>query len=240
MEREEMASGAVKKLIGFICVIAFLGGCVLFYLYFSKAMGVKNVFDEISEMANTPTPTPSPTPGATYNITPDDIKDELDGFIECGRIIQMDIDQCGVKNENGVVRFYDKTDAVFLDAYLVTGIPDVPEKQATRLVLIYEVTWHNDDYGDQICYDAVYFDGIKVTPDGNIISDYNGNTIWRSEAAWGWSMEYSFEHYDRCYLENCKALGGKVQDVLITYANTDTEATDVDIADLDETYEEGN
>lgn len=235
-ERRESVSRGLKKFIIFICIFAFVGGCFVVSIMMSKARGERTILDEISDMTATPTPEPTPTPAPNYRITPDIIVDELDGFIEAGRAVQMEIDQCGVKNENGVVRFYDKTDAVFLDAYIVSNIPDAREPQSCRLVLIYEVTWYNEDYGYQTCYDGVYFDGIKVTPDGKIIPNYDGNTIWRSEAAWGWSMEYSFEHYDRCYLENVAALGGHVEEVLLTYANTDPEATDV--ADLDMDYEE--
>ena len=235
-ERRESVSRGLKKFIIFICIFAFVGGCFVVSIMMSKARGERTILDEISDMTATPTPEPTPTPAPNYRITPDIIVDELDGFIEAGRALQMDIDQCGVKSENGTIQFYDKTDAVFLDAYIVSDIPDVKESQSCRLVLIYEVTWYNDRYGYQTCYDGVYFDGIKVTPDGNIIPNYDCDTIWRSDAAWGWSMEYSFEHYDRCYLENVAALGGHVEEVLLTYANTDPEATDV--ADLDMDYEE--
>lgn len=237
-ERRESLSAAGKKLIGFAVFILFLAGCVGFYIYMSKAMGRPTIIDEFNEMAN-PTDTPTPTPGPNYRITPEDIEDDLDDFIESGRIVQMNIDQCGVKTGNGTIHFYDKTDAVFLDAYIVSDIPDVNEKQACRLVLIYEVTWYNEDDGYHTCYDGVYFDGIKVTADGKIVSDYDGQTVWRSDAAWGWGMAYSFETYERCYLENVKALGGNVEEVLITYANNaDTDVTDVDVADLEEETEE--
>ena len=151
----------------------------------------------------------------------------------------MEIDQCAVQTANGVMHFFDKTDAVFLDAYIVSNIPDKNEKESCRLVLIYEVTWHNDNDGDQICYDGVYFDGIRVNPNGGIIRDYAGKIIWRSDAAWGWGMEYSYEDYAQCYLENIKSLGGTVTEVVINSDfSTDTiETEDSEPLETEETAE---
>ena len=73
----------LKKLIGFAVFILFLAGCVGFYIYMSKAMGRPTIIDEFNEMAN-PTDTPTPTPGPNYRITPEDIEDDLDDFIESG------------------------------------------------------------------------------------------------------------------------------------------------------------
>ena len=134
----------------------------------------------------------------------------MNDFIDAGRLCQMNITECTIKNENGIIKTFHKTDAVFLGAYIVSGIPDVRADQSTRLVLIYQVTWHHDDLGDQICYDGVYFDGIRVNQGGGIISDFSPKTIWRSDAAWGWAQAYSFEDYDQCYRENITALGGTV------------------------------
>lgn len=236
-ERRETAARVLRTLIIFACIFTFIAVCAFFSVLTNKIAGRKTIIDDIEELTATPMPTATPTPGPNYRITPELISEDLDVFIETGRLAQMKIDQCGVMNENGVVHFYDKTDAVFLDAYIVSGIPYVDEDESCRLVLIYEVTWHNDDYGDQTCYDAIYFDGIKVAPDDKIVSDYFSKTIWRSDAAWGWGMAYSFENYSQCYLENVKALGGKIEEVRITH--TDTTETDVeDDSDSEEDAED--
>ena len=235
-ERQKTMSNTVKRMISSVISLVFLFGIGFgiykLYLYMMNQYGDNGGY--ISGPVATPTPMPN------YNITPDDIKDDLDTFIETGKKIQMQIDQCAVKSGNGVMHFFDKTDAVFLDAYIVSNIPDEPASQSTRLVLIYQVTWYNEDDGEQICYDAVYFDGIKVNPNGGIISDYSGQTIMRSDAAWGWSMEYSFEEYSQCYLENVKALGGTVTEVVINSSfSTDTvETEETEPVDIEETEEE--
>ncbi len=158
----------------------------------------------------------TPTPAPNYNVTPEDVMPQMDDFVSAGQLKQMQIDQCAYWGEVDGLQYYSKTDAVFYDAYLVTDIPEVREKESNRLVIIYEVTWHNDeeDDVDQICYDAVYFEGLRVNPNGGgVITDFDPETIFRSDAAWGWSMAYSFEEYKQCYRENITALGGKVTKV---------------------------
>ena len=146
-----------------------------------------------------------------YNVTPDDVNGMLDEFIESGKIVQMNIEQCAYWDLNSAVKNYDKTDAEFESAYLITDIPNEKPKKTNRLVIIYRVTWNNENLGDKICYDAVYFEGLKVNPNGGVISNFDGETINRSDAAWGWSMAYSFEDLNQCYRENVTALGGKVE-----------------------------
>ena len=158
----------------------------------------------------------TPTPAPNYNVTPEDVMPQMEDFVSAGQLMQMQIDQCAYWGDVGGLQYYSKTDAVFYDAYLVTDIPEVREKESNRLVIIYEVTWHNDeeDDVDQICYDAVYFEGLRVNPNGGgVITDFDPDTIIRSDAAWGWSMAYSFEEYKQCYRENITALGGKVTKV---------------------------
>ena len=145
-----------------------------------------------------------------YQVTPDDVSGMLDEFIETGKIVQMNIDQCAYWDLTSAVKYYDKTDAEFESAYLVTDIPNENPKKTNRLVIFYKVTWNNENEGEKICYDAVYFEGLKVNPNGGVISNFDGNTIDRSDAAWGWSMAYSFEDLNQCYRENVTALGGKV------------------------------
>ena len=148
-----------------------------------------------------------------YQVTPDDVRGMLDEFIESGKIVQMNIDQCAYWDLTSAVKYYDKTDAEFQSAYLITDIPNENIKKTNRLVIIYKVTWNNENHGDQICYDAVYFEGLKVNPNGGVISDFDGQTINRSDAAWGWSMAYSFEDLKQCYRENVTALGGTVNEL---------------------------
>lgn len=190
---------------GFVILGVFvfiIGSVIIFALRFKDHIDIPN--------GDSATVTVTPTPAPNYDITPEDVADSMNDFIDAGRICQMNITECAIKNENGIIKTFHKTDAVFLGAYIVSGIPDVRENQSTRLVLIYQVTWHHDDLGDQICYDGVYFDGIRVNPNGGIISDFSPKTIWRSDAAWGWAQAYSFEDYDQCYRENITALGGTV------------------------------
>lgn len=240
-ERQKAMSNSLKRLLSSVISLVFLFGIGFgiykLYSYMMTRYGANGGYSGGADVYDTPTPAPN------YDVTPEILKADLDDFIESGRKVQMNIDQCGVMNENGIVHFYDKTDAVFLDAYLVSDIPNVDEEESCRLVLVYEVTWHNDDYGDQICYDAVYFDGIRVNPNGGIISDYSGKIIWRSDAAWGWNMAYSFEDYGQCYLENVKALGGTVTEVVRnsslsteTAATAETEA--VETEEVDDDYED--
>lgn len=240
-ERQKAMSNSLKRLLSSVISLVFLFGIGFgiykLYSYMMTRYGANGGYSGGADIYDTPTPAPN------YNITPDDVKNDLDTFIETGRKIQMEIDQCAVKNENGIMHFYDKTDAQFLDAYIVSDIPDKSASQSCRLVLIYQVTWYNEEYGEQICYDAVYFEGIKVNPNGGIVSDYSGQTISRSDAAWGWSMEYSFEDYAQCYLENIKALGGTVTEVVIN-SNLSTETVEtvetetVETEEVDDDYED--
>lgn len=214
----------IKRIVALLVMVGVCYGGYLFFVFFKNQSGGASSSSRRAGAIATPTPAPN------YTVTPEDLKNDLDDFISSGKAVQMKIDECAIMNENGVVHSYSKTDATFLDAYLVSGIPDKSEKQSCRLVLIYEVTWQNDDYGEQTCYDAVYFEGIRVNPNGGIISDYNGRTIFRSDAAWGWAMAYSFEEYSQCYLENVKALGGTVTEVVINSSFT-TEAIETDVTE---------
>lgn len=200
----------VKRLIVLAILAAFVFGCYKLYQYMKDNMGYGS-YSSYNE------PTATPTPAPDYNVKPEDLTDSMKDFVETGKTVQMKIDQCSVRNENGIPHFYDKTDAVYYEAYLVSDIPEVNEKESCRLVIIYEVTWENETDGEKTCYDAVYFDGIKVNPNGGVITDFGGKTIWRSDAAWGWGMAYSFEEYDQCYRENITALGGKVTKIDYTY-----------------------
>ena len=237
-ERQAAAKSAVqiwiRRLVALLIFAGICYGGYRMYLYMR---------DQVAEGYYPGGAVATPTPAPNYNITPDDVKDDLDSFIETGKKIQMEIDQCGVKNENGIIHFFDKTGAEFLDAYIVSNIPDTRDSESTRLVLIYQVTWYNEEDGEKICYDAVYFDGIKVNPNGGIVSNYNGETISRSEAAWGWNMEYSFEEYSQCYLENIKALGGTVTEVVINsnfstdiVETSDTEPVETEYIEEEEEY----
>lgn len=188
-------------------VVFIIASVIVFMFKFKQNMEAGGVYS--GSVAATPTPAPN------YDITPDDVADSMSDFIEAGKIAQMNITECATRNENGLVKNFHKTDAVFLEAYIVSDIPDVRESQSVRLVLIYQVTWHNDELGDHTCYDGVYFEGIRINPNGGIISDFNPRTIWRSDAAWGWAMAYSFEDHDQCYRENVSSLGGVVTPVTV-------------------------
>jgi len=204
--KKKRADNLRSTISGFVILGVFvfiIGSVIIFALQFKKHMDIPN--GDI----DTVTPTPAPN----YDITPEDVADSMNDFIDAGRICQMNITECAIKNENGIIKTFHKTDAVFLDAYIVSDIPDVKDNQSVRLVLIYQVTWNNEELGDQICYDGIYFDGIRVNPNGGIISDFSPKTIWRSDAAWGWAQAYSFEDYDQCYRENVTALGGVVTPV---------------------------
>ena len=199
---------AVKTWIARIIALGiFFGICVGIYMVFLRIKSENGSYSGANILA---TPTPEPN----YNITPDDVKIQMTDFIKSGMTKQKSIDQCAYWDHQGGVDFYDKADCVFVDAYIVTDIPEVDKAESNRLVLFYEITWHNEDEGDQICYDAVYFEGIRVNPNGGgVITDFDPRIIDRSDAAWGWSMAYSFEEYDQCYRENITALGGKVTKV---------------------------
>ena len=206
--KKKRADDLRSSITGFVilCVVVLIvGSTIVFALQFKDRINVSN--------GGSSTVTVTPTPAPNYNITPEDVAGSMSDFIDAGKICQMGITECAIKNENGIIKTFHKTDAEFLGAYIVSGIPDVKDKQSTRLVLLYKVTWHHDDLGNQTCYDGVYFDEIRVNPNGGIISDFAPKTIWRSDAAWGWAQAYSFEDYDQCYRENVTALGGTVTQI---------------------------
>lgn len=220
-ERQKAMSASAKRtmssLLGLLFIAAIFFGIFKLYQFMKNNYGENGGYGSRSIFA-TPTPVPN------YDPTPDDFKNQIDDFIASGKKIQMEINECAIWNGKGAVKNYDKKDAVIVDAYIITDIPEKERSESNRLVLIYEVTWHNEDLGDHKCYDAVYFEGIRVNPNGDgVISDFNGETIQRSDAAWGWMMAYSFEEYDQCYRENVTALGGKV--TKIDYVSS--EASDV-------------
>ncbi len=200
--RQSVNKGGIMAVVIVTMLVIVMG---IFFVFKIAKPGGGSSSDSKPERTEEPKP--------DYGITADDI-DTLKDFIKAGKTKQMNIKECASLNENGVATQWDKTDAKFLDAYLITDIPNVKkERESNRLVLIYEVTWHNERYGDQTCYDAVYFEGLQVNPKGGFISDYAPQIIWRSDAAWGWGMAYSFEDYDQCYLENVTSLGGTVTEV---------------------------
>ncbi len=219
-KRADDLSSSIKGFV-ILGVVLVIIGSVIFTMF--KIQQSLSMEDALS--AETVTPTPAPN----YNITPEDVADSMADFIDTGRIAQMNIVQCCWRNANGIPKYFQKTDAVFLEAYIVSGIPDVRDSQSTRLVLIYQVTWHHDELGDQICYDGVYFDGIRVNPNGGIITDFSAHTIWRSDAAWGWAEAYSFEDRNQCYRENVASLGGTVTPVPVDGSSVGESAVDESI-----------
>jgi len=206
-ERQKFLKSSVKKLISSIISLAFLFAVGFgFYKLFRYMQDLKNAGGSGSGSSGIfATPTPAPN----YDITPADIEGQMDEFIKVGKTAQMKIDQCAYWGKTGSVKYYDKKSADFVDAYIINDIPGVDEEESNRLVLIYKVKWQNGK-SKKTCYDAVYFEGLRVNPKGGVISDFKAATIERSDAAWGWAMAYSFEEYDQCYRENVKALGGTV------------------------------
>ncbi len=221
-ERQKNLKASVKKtissLFGLLFIFGIFFGIFKLYTWMMSRNSANGSYSGVNIFA-TPTPLPN------YDPTPEDFKEQMDDFIASGKTIQMDIDECATWDGKGGVKNYTKKDAVLVDAYIVTDIPEKAEYESNRLVLIYKVTWNNDKLGNHTCYDAVYFEGIKVNPNGGgVISDFKGCTIQRSDAAWGWAMAYSFEKYEQCYRENITALGGKV--TKIDYASSgETEET---------------
>ena len=207
MVRNAKKQQAARSGMAILLILFIMFGVITFGIY----MFIKTQVSHMAASENAITATPTPAPD--YHITPEDVAGSMSEFIEAGRIAQMYIDECAYWDGVSSVKYFHKTDAVFIGAYIVTDIPNVRENKSNRLVLIYEVTWHNDNMGDQICYDAVYFEGLSINPNGGIISDFSPKTIMRSDAAWGWSMAYSFEDQDQCYRENVTALGGVVTEV---------------------------
>ena len=219
-KRERKRSGKKKAMIIslIICgVVTYMTMCGIIMFVQQKQESNRREQERIereeSERNNTPTPSPTPTPAPNYDLTPADIDPIMDDLIEAGQIAEMDIMSCNVDtNGNLYLAEYNKTGAVFVDAYLVTNIPN-PKRldESNRVVIIYEVTWNNDELGDKTCYDAVYFEGLKIYHgDTKAICDFNPLTIDRSDAAWGWFNAYSYESYKQCYRENITALGGDV------------------------------
>ena len=200
-EKRRKSAGASVKTVFFVLI--FLIICVVIYNLVSGQIR-KNDSGDYGKAVATPTPVPD------YGVTSADVEGQLNNFIISGEQVQKNISKCVFWDQNGPVDNYSKTGVEFVDAYLVTNIPNVGEKESNRLVLIYKVNWNNDEKGEQICYDGVYFQGLQVNPNGGIISDFAGHTIQRSEAAWGWMQAYSFEKYEQCYLENVTSLGGTV------------------------------
>lgn len=207
LARKKAANTALNRLFVFLLIIALGGACVYgvskLYDYCKTNSGIFVENGSVGETVALP----------NYNVTPEDVVSSMDDFVQAGRTAQMNIEQCAYWDGVSSVKYFNKTDAVFLRAFLITDIPNVRENQSNRLVLIYEVTWHNDNLGDQTCYDAVYYSGLTVNPNGGVISNFNPGTILRSDAAWGYSMAYSFEEYDQCYRENVTAFGGNVTEV---------------------------
>lgn len=203
-ERKKFMGTAARKLVSSLISLAILAGIFVgVFMIFSKVSSLKDAGGGSSSSKATPTPAPN------YKITPKDVTGQLDEFIDAGQKAQMKIDQCAYWNKKSSIKYYDKKSAKYVDGYIITDIPDKKESLSNRLVLVYEVKWQSGK-SKKTCYDAVFFEGLKVNPNGGVISDFSAQTIIRSDAAWGWGMAYSFEKYDECYRENVTALGGTV------------------------------
>ncbi len=210
--RNRRASSRKKALIFVVIITIFAAINILSAMLYLTLSGRINGFSSLASSSTTEMPTTT-SEEDKYQVSAEDLTGAMSDFIDAGRIVQMNIKECAYWDMVGSVKYYSKTDAVFQEAYLITDIPNVKPKQSNRLVLIYKVTWNNEELGDQECYDAVYFEGLQVNPNGGVISDYSGNTIMRSDAAWGWAMAYSYEDHDQCYRENVTALGGVVTEI---------------------------
>ena len=69
--------------------------------------------------------------------------------------MEMNEKDCSDWDAVGPLINYTKTSVDFLNAYIITDIPETSPKQSNRLVVFYKITWNNDREGDKICYDAV-------------------------------------------------------------------------------------
>lgn len=224
-ERQRRAGSSAKRLISTMVTLAVMLGIGYFMYIFVVRFAYKGSGSSSGGAHLLATPTPAPN----YHPVADDFKDAMDDFIKSGRNVQLGIDSCTDWNGTGGIHDFEKTDVKLVDAYLITDIPGVDEDESNRLVIIYEVTWYHEDDGEKICYDAVYFEGIRVNPNGGVISDFSGRTISRSDAAWGWMQAYSFEEYSQCYRENITALGGVVTklDFVVGEVTVDVDPDDI-------------
>ena len=236
-ERQQRAGSSAKRMISLLVMLAVMLGIGYCMYLFIVRLGYTGSRGSSGGAGLLATPTPAPN----YHPVADDFKDSMDDFIKTGTKVQWDIETCVDWNGNGAVQEYDKTDVKLVDAYIVTDIPGVDKEESNRLVIIYQVTWNNENHGEQICYDAVYFEGIRVNPNGGVISDFDGRTIYRSDAAWGWMQAYSFEEYSQCYRENITALGGVVTklDFVVGEVTVDVDVDAIDAED-DEGDESGD
>ncbi|MCR4721911.1 MAG: hypothetical protein K5655_09320 [Lachnospiraceae bacterium] len=210
----------VNGKVGWAILIAFIVvGCISSFVA-TRQLQKRHDTASQTEQENKPVPSPkpiaTPTPALNYSVTPEDIEAKLDDFIESGKNVQMNDKECNDWDGNGPMYAYTKKSVEFIDAYIVNDIPDTVPLKSNRLVITYRIVWESDTGDEKTCFDAVYFEGLKVNQSGGIISDFSAKTIFRSQAGWGWPFAKSFEDYDQCYRENVTALGGTVTAVVKT------------------------
>ena len=107
--KKKRADDLRSTVLGFVIlgvIVFIIGSVIIFALQFKKHMDMPN--------GDNATVTVTPTPAPNYDITPEDVADSMNDFIDAGRICQMNITECAIKNENGIIKTFHKTDAVFV------------------------------------------------------------------------------------------------------------------------------
>lgn len=130
------------------------------------------------------------------------ISDEVnENLIEAGKTFIENRDNVN-DYKNGEWIDYTFQGAEFDSAYFIRNV-----KKTNRYVVIYKLKYTSES-GDKETYDACYFSDLRLE-NGNVISDYRAQKVYKSDSAW----HGSFEDRNQCYRESVLSEGGTVTEI---------------------------
>ena len=142
-----------------------------------------------------------------YDISIDDLTDDvIDNMIDAGKDKKINSRKTPQTDYvDGELVEYNLNNVEYDSAYLITNASE----GENRVVIIYKLEYASDS-GDKITYDATYFDYLKLSENGTVVSNYVPKNITRSDSAW---HRDSYENREQCYRENVLAFGGNVTEI---------------------------
>ncbi|MCR4697393.1 MAG: hypothetical protein K5654_08785 [Lachnospiraceae bacterium] len=190
----------MSKIYGLIFVILFFSIGPISWWFLAK-QGMMPSFKEVWEQSQ-----PS-YQKENYDISIDDLTDDvIDNMIDAGKDkITNSRKTPQTDYTDGEWVEYHLNNTEYDSAYLITNASE----GENRVVVIYKLEYTSDS-GDKITYDATYYDYLKLSENGTVVSNYVPKNITRSDSAW---HRDSYENREQCYRENVLAFGGNVTEI---------------------------
>ncbi|MBR3057719.1 MAG: hypothetical protein IKG93_07075 [Clostridiales bacterium] len=177
----------ISGLFAFVLVIGFFVGCYKLCVHWGVTPSIKEIVESAKAQ--------STQYASMYKISESDVtKEILDNMISAGESNMFSVRSKGITekvNKKDIVYTLDK--AQFESAYLITN-----NSRSNKIVILYELTFSTSEGETKTTYDACSFEGLKLSSENKLQSDYVPKKISKSKTAWKYD---SYEERDQCYRE---------------------------------------